>query len=245
MRQMVPEWFEQNKQYLFGSAASAKLGRAALDTYLTWGRPDAFVLERYRDGVLDAVKRGISNALYHTLCCMLYGTCGYDPEYVAKSLKKIVPKYISKIGWYMPKLLPKGVDAVHVQRGIAFWDSVLEHPPKPKPEMLAEFGWWADVPGIDQGRWEELMMRTCDMTEKLNWSHRVAERISSSQTITDTGWKILARLFDIDIGYDKGEVAKYSMDALRKTVGSKDVPESRSHLREVLVDHGFKDARQV
>ena len=242
MRQMVPEWFEQNEQYLFGSDTSAELGRVALDTYLTWGQPVAFILEKYRDRVLDAVKRGIHDALYHTLCCMLYGTYGYEPEYVAKSLKKIEPEYVSKTGWHMPKLLPEGVDADHVRRGIAFWDSTLKHPPKPKPEVLAGFGWWADVLGIDQERWEELMMRTCDVTEKLDWSQRVAERISTSQTITDTGWKILARLLDIDIGYYMGEVAKYAMDALRKTVDATDSPEPRSHLCEVLANNGFLNA---
>ena len=242
IRQMMPEWFEQNEQYLFGSAASAELGRVALDTYLTLCQPDAFILEKYRDMVLDAVKRDVHNALRYTLCCMLHGTCGYDPKYVSKSLMRIGPKYVSKTGWHMPKLLPEGVDADHVRRGIAFWDSVLRHSPKPKPEALTGFGWWADVPGIDQEQWEEMMMRTCKMAEKMEWSQRVAERISASQTMTDTGWQILARLFSIDIGDDKEEVAEYSMEALRKTMNATDSPESRSHLCEVLVNHGVPDA---
>ena len=84
-------------------------------------------------------------------------------------------------------------------------------------------------------------MRTCEMTEKLDWSQRVAERISLSQTITDAGWKILARLISIDLGHDKPEVAKHAMDALRKTVNT-DAPESRSHLCEVLADRSFHEA---
>ena len=241
IRQMVPEWFEQNEQYLFGSAASAELGRVALDTYLTEGQPDAFILEKYRDTVLDAVKRD-DNALHYTLYCMLHGMRGYDPKYVSKSLMKIGPKFVSKTGWHMSKLLPEGVDADHVRRGIAFWDSVLKHNPKPKPEALTGFGWWADVPGIDQEQWEEMMMRTCKMVEKMEWSQRVAARISTSQTMTDTGWQILARLFSIDIGYEKEEVAEYSMEALRKTVDATGSSESRSHLCEVLVNHGVPDA---
>lgn len=236
MHWLDPDWFEQNEQYLFGRAASAELGRVALDMHLEQLRPANFVLVKYRNMVLDAVKRDVHMALRHLLGCLLYGTRGYDPEYVAKSLMEFGPDYVSKTGWYMPKLLPEDAHADLVQRGIAFWDSVLKHSPKPKPEALAGFGWWADVPGIDQERWEELMMRTCEMAEKLNWSQRVAERISSSQTITDAGWKILARLFSIDIGYEEERVAKHAMEALRKTVDIVDAPDSRSHLREVLVN---------
>ncbi len=241
LRWVDPDWFEQNEQYLFGSTASAELGRVALDTHLAQLRPAEFILVKYRDGVLDAVKRDVHMALHHLLGCLLYGTSGYDPEYVAKSLLKIGPEYVSKTGWHVVKLLPKGANADHVRRGVAFWDSILKHSPKPKPEALAGFGWWADVPGIDQERWEELMMRTCEMTEKLDWSQRVAERISLSQTITDAGWKILARLISIDLGHDKPEVAKHAMDALRKTVNT-DAPESRSHLCEVLADRSFHEA---
>ena len=38
------------------------------------------------------------------------------------------------------------------------------------------------------------------------------------------------------------EVAKYAMEALRKTVDTTDSLESRSHLCEVLANHGFRDA---
>ncbi len=243
MRVVEPEWFEQNEQYLFGSAASAELGRVALDVYLMWYQPDAFILEKYREGVLDAVRRDVHTALHRLLDCMLYGMRGYEPEYVAKNLMKNVSEHVLKtVGWHMHKLLPEGSGADRVQRGTAFWASMLEQPPK--PEALAGFGWWADVPEIDQERWEELMLRTCEMTEKLDWPQRVAERISTSETITDAGWRILAQLFSIDLGHYKGEVAKHAIDALRKTAGIADAPESRSHLCEVLINHGFHDARE-
>lgn len=244
MHAAEPEWFEQNEQYLFGSAASAELGRAALDMYLTGGPPNAFILEKYRKGVLDVVKRDAHMALVRLLSCMLYGMRGYEPEYVAKNLMKNGSEDILKaVGWNMHKLLPEGSSADHVQRGTAFWASALAQ--SPKPEALAGFGWWADVPGIDQEQWEKLMMRTCELAEKLEWSQRVAERISTSKTITDTGWRILARLIGIDLGYEKSETAKYAMDALRKTMDIADAPESRSHLREVLVEHGFHDALKL
>lgn len=244
MHWLDPDWFEQNEQYLFGRAASAELGRVALDMHLELYQPANFVLVKYRNMVLDAVKRDVHMALRHLLGCLLYGTRGYDPEYVAKSLMEFGPDYVSKTGRYMPKLLPEDVNADLVQRGIAFWDSVLKHSPKPKPEALAGFGWWADVPGIDQEQWEEMMLPTCGMAEKLDRSQSVAKRISSSQTITDAGWKILAQLFSIDIGYEEGVVAEHAMEALRKTVGIADAPDSRSHLREVLVNRGFHGAAE-
>ncbi len=215
---------------------------AAIDKFLREYQPNASMLEKYRDMVLDAVKRDVPGSLIHLLHGLLWGTRGYDPEYIAKKLMNIGPEYVSKAGWAIFNLLDEGARADHVQRGTAFWASVLGQ--SPKPEALAGFGLSADVSGIDQERWEELMLCTCKMAEKMEWSHGVAERISTSPTLTDTGWQILAQLFSIDLGYDRDEVAKYAMDALRKTV-SIDAPESRSHLREVLADNGFPDAREL
>ena len=240
MHWLDPDWFEQNEQYLFGSAASSELGRVALDMHLMQIRPAEFILVKYRDMVLDAVKRDVHMALHHLLGCLLYGTRGYDPEYVAKSLMKIGPEYVSKTGWHIFRLLGKGAGADHVRRSMAFWASVLEQ--SPKPEALTGFGWWASVPGIDQKRWEELMLRTCELAELLDWSQEVAKRISTSETITDAGWRILARLISICLGSDKYGVVKYAMDALRKTVDDADAPESRSHLRNVLLEHNVHDA---
>lgn len=244
-----PEWFVQNEQYLFGGAASAELGRVALDMCMIGYEPDAFILEKYRDMVLDAVKRDVPGALQYLLYGLLWWTRGYDPEHVAKKLLNIGPECVSKAGgWDMFDLLRKGGSvAEQVRRAVDFWDSVLKQ--SPKPEALVGFGWYANVKGIDQGRWEELMLRTCEITKKLDWSEGVAKRISRSQTITDTGWQILVWLFSIDLGGDSGYkervAAEHAMKALCKTAGIVDAPESRSRLREVLVDHGFTDAAKL
>lgn len=230
-----PEWFEKNEKYLFGSATSTELGRVTIDACLMLYRPNAFILERYRDKVLNAVKRDVSGALRHLLHGLLWGTRGYEPEYIAKKFMKIKPEYISKTGWHMHKIF-ENASADPIQRVTAFWNTLLEQPQK--SEVLNGFGWLADVQRIDQEQWEELMLRTCKVVKKLEWSQRVAERISTSQTITDTGWQILARLFSIDIEFEE-DVAKHAMNALRKTVDIVDAPESRSHLREVLAEHGF------
>ena len=68
----------------------------------------------------------------------------------------------------------------------------------------------------------------------------MAERVSLSQTITDTGWMILVHLINADLQYYKlEEVAKHAMAAMCKTANIADAPESRSHLREALIEHGF------
>ncbi|MYG32494.1 MAG: hypothetical protein F4202_00580 [Cenarchaeum sp. SB0677_bin_16] len=239
MYAVEPEWFEKNEKYLFGSATSTELSRVAINACLMLYKPNVFILERYRDMVVDAVERDVPDALPHLLFGMLSGIRGYDPEYIAKYFMKVKPEYISKAGgWDMFNLLRKGAGAELVLRAVDFWDSVLKL--SPKPEVLVGFGWYAGVPGIDQERWEELMLRTCKKVKNLDGAHKVAECISTSQTITDTGWKILAQLFSIDIGHSKEGVARHTMNALRRTAGIADAPESRSHLREVLLDRGYE-----
>ena len=221
------------------------MGRVALDVCLMWYQIDEFILEKWQDGVLDAVERDVPRSIHYLLHGLLQGTHGYDPKYIAEKLMNIGPEYVSKTGWHIFRLLCEGAGADHVRRGITFWDSILKHSPKPKPEALVGFGWWASVPGIDQGQWEALMLRTCELAKKMEWPHEVAKRISTSETVTDAGWQILARLInDIGLGHDKPLVAEYAIEALRKTVNIADAPESRSHLCNVLINHGFHGARE-
>lgn len=235
------DWFLQNQQYLFGSATSDELGEVALDACLVWGSPDQFILEEYADGVLAAVKRNIPHATYYLLNSLLCGFNGYDPEHIAKKLTNVKPEDVSRMWWEMSKLLPEGSGADRVQRGIAFWNNMLKY----KPEALVGCGWWADVPGIHQERWEELMLRTCGMVKNLEWSQRVAERISKSPTITDTGWQILARLLHIGLRREREKVTEHAMGALRKTTGMEYPPKSRSHLRNTLTERGISEAAKL
>lgn len=247
----LPDWFEQNEPLLLGSGVSEDLGQTTLDIHIQWGRLDEYVPEKYRDGVLDAVKRDVYGAIDCLLRCMFGGLVGYDPKFVAKSLVDIGPERVSEAGTQGARLLREGAHTDHVQRGTIFWREVLDL--SPKPEALAGYGWWADVQEVSQDEWESLMRRTCKIAMgkpkwgmgKMEWVARVAERIRSSKVMTDAGLQILALLLRGNLDYERVQVAEHAIEALRKSKDMLGELGSWKRLREMLLEQGFHKADEL
>lgn len=246
----LPDWFEQNEPLLLGSEVSGNLGQTTLDLHIQWGRLDGYVLEKYRGGVLDAVKRDVYGAIGCLLHGMFWGLDGYDPKSVAKSLVDIGPERVSEAGKQGARLLREGAGADYVRRGVDFWEAVLDS--SPKPEALAGYGWWADVQEVSQDEWEELMQRTCEIAMgkpkrgegEMGWVAMVAERIMSSQ-VTDAGLRILALLLRGNLSFELEQVAEHSVEALRKSKATLGGTNSWRRLREMLLEQGFHEADEI
>ena len=243
IRLSLPDWFQQNESRIFGRAAPNGLGQFTLDWHLRMGQPDETVLVKYRDGVLNAVGRDVDGAMEHLLVGMLLPVDGYAPKFIANQLVKIGYKHVSWAGKSVARILRDDVDPGRIQRGVDFWKHVLGV--SAKPEALVGFGWWVEVKNIKQGQWEELTLRMCEVTGvKPELSFGIAERISTCQTISDKGFQILELLVRANLDAFDHEVYGYALDALRRTV---DVPdtESRRHLRDALLEHGFNEANEL
>ena len=250
LRTVLPDWFKQIEPLLLGSEVSVALGQTTLDTHLQRGRPDKTILKSYRSGVLDAVKRDVPRALVHLLCGMFWRIDGYDPKFLAKTLIVVGPDCVSKAGMHCARMLRDDTRADHTQRGIDFWGSVLDL--HPEPEALIGYGWWADVLEADQGQWEDLMLRTCEIAMgepnrgagMLERAGRIAERINS-QVVTDTGLQILVLLMRGDLQHYAYEVAEQSIEALCKSKDTLSIQNSWGLLRELLLEQGFFEAAEL
>lgn len=243
LRMALPNWFEQYEPFLLGNGVSEELGQTTLDIHIQWVKPDLFILKKYRDMVLDAVKRGVPRAMDCLLLCMLEGIAGYGPKLVAESLVGMGPERVSEAGNKSAWLLGRYAGADHIQRGTDFWACVLDLNPEPK--ALAGFGRWATVSGVNQSQWERLTLSTCKAGKKLDFAREVAGRIDSSQSVTETGLKILALLMQSDLSYDTYSVAEHVLDALRKSkdaLGTKDI---WIHLQDIMVQQGFNSAAEL
>lgn len=241
----LPDWFEQNEPFLLGNEVSEDLGQTTLDMHIQWGCLDEYVLEKYRGGVLDAVKRDVDEAIDCLLSCMFRGLDGYDPKFVAKSLVDIGPKHVSEAGKQSARLLLEGAGADHIRRGVVFWRAILDL--SPKPEALVGYGWWVNVQEVSQDEWEELMLSTCEIAMgkpkwgegKMEWAASVAERIRSSQKVTDAGLQILVWLLRGNLGSELGQVSEHAMEALRKSKDTLGETHSWKRLHEMLLEQDF------
>ena len=251
LRIALPDWFKQNEPLLLGNEVSENLGQTTLDMHIEWGSLDVYVLAKYHDGVLNAVERNVYGAIDCLLRCMFWGLDGYDPKSVAKSLVDIGPERVSEAGKQGARLLREGPDADYVRRGVGFWKTVLDSSPVPK--ALVGYGWWADVQEVSQDEWEELMHRTCEIAMgepdwgkgEMEWVARVAERIMSSQVVTDAGLQILALLLRGNLSYERAQVAEHSIEALHKSKGTLGETKSWRRLHEMLLEQGFYAAGEL
>lgn len=238
LRCVLPDWFGQNEPLLFGNEAPGKLGQAALDMHLMVGHPDRNDLEKYRRGVLDAVKRGVERSMDRLMQGMFTGADGYEPKCLADKLLRMGHKYSSLAAESSARMLDGNADVDSVRRGIALWECMLDS--SRKPDELAGYGWWADVHGVDQDLWERMTLRTCKMTKgKLDWAWSVAKRVSHAETITDNGLRILWWLIRADLVRDEHQVVGYAQEALRASKDEMGTRDSWIRLRDAMRDRGY------
>ena len=240
IRLSLPCWFEQNEPLLFGNEAPDDLGRYSLEIHLLEGNFDEYVLQSYRDEVLEAVGRDVEYALDGALHGMLLGVDGYDQKRLAESLYRLGAEYVSMAGARCAALL-NGRYTDHIETGLAFWKQVLDS--SPAPEALAGYGRWALVSDLDQKKWEILMLRTCERTEgKVDEAEHIALRIKQTPTITDRGLKILTLIIDPSPEEVKRLVTDFALDVLCRSKENLGSLESWSRLRLKLIDHDRSEA---
>ena len=220
------------------------MGRTALDMHISLGGWDFAVLEKYRNGVLDAVKRDVHRAMNCLLYCMFEGIKGYEPKSVAKYLMDVGPELVSEAGWQSARLLESDANADHIRRGTLFWEAALDL--NAGPTTLAGFGLWAIVRNLDQGKWGDLALRTCGQAGgKLERGSKVAERIISPQEVTEVGLQILEQLMRADLGYETHMAAKHALAALRASKDRVGTREAWTRLRDTMIRLGYNEAAEI
>ncbi len=244
LRCILPDWFGQNEPLLFGNEAPDNLGQAAFDMHLAVGHPNRNDLEKYREKVLNAVKRDVGRSMDWLMWGMVAKVDGYEPEYLAGRLPRMGSEYSSLAAMSSARMLKSNTDPDSVGRGVSLWECMLDLPVEPKG--LAGYGWWADVYGMEQDLWERMTLRTCKMTEgNLEWAWSVAKRVRCAKAITDDGLRILWWLIRADIVRDGPRVAIYALEALRASKDKMEMRDSWILLRDTMRDHGYHQAGEI
>jgi hypothetical protein len=242
---VVPEWVERRDTRLFGGEAPDDLGQTTVELALKWGQPNRWLLERHSRAVFKAIRAGSTNALDHALVAMLWAVPGYSTEALVRKLAPAGASLISDAGERLGRLL-QNADQQHISRGARFWEQTLGNLALPS-EAFRGFGWWAEIEGLDQDRWEQLTLAASQRAQgSLAWCVKVAERCSR-EPITATGLGILTSLLrgqhDPWEGPQAGETA---LAALRASEGSdRRLSKARERLRAVLLDLGYFGAADM
>jgi hypothetical protein len=242
---IAPEWVASRESKLFGNTAPDGLGQRSIELALKWGRPNGWLLERYRRSVLRAVRAGSENALDQVLVAMLWKVPGYSIQETFGSLAPIGAVVISNAGESLARLLMRDADREHIELGARFWEKAIEDRSLPG-QAYRGFGWWAEVDGLDREQWESMMLATCDRAEgSLDLCVETAER-SVLEPITPVGLAIVTKLLrGRHEPWDRSRVAELALKALQTSNATSTLFEARERLRVALTDLGYFGAADL
>ena len=185
LRHVAPRWVEEHRDQLFGNAAPGDLGKVTIELALAYGRPDPWLLEHFRGRVQDAVQGATSGALEHYLIAVLRQVPGYSVNDAVTFLRSLGK--LSDAGQALGRLLG-GDEAApgNVTLAVQFWEEAI-NTSQSTPGSLAGFGWYANVPALDDITWNRLTRQILTITRgRIDWAHRVADRAAHQQPTPDT-----------------------------------------------------------
>jgi hypothetical protein len=242
---VAPKWVESHEATLFGDQAPGDLGQKTVELALKWGRPHRWLLERHRRALRRAVRTGATNGLDHLLVAMLWDFPGYSIDVTFRALASMRPSIVSDAGEHLARLLMHDAQAEHINRAVLFWKQTSEDQSL-APEAFRGFGWWSQVDELDQDRWEQMTLKTCERAEgNLNFPIEVAERCLRDPT-TAEGLRILTRLLrGQHEPWERAQVAEIAVRALRASSSDTTLAKTRDRLRATLTDLGYFDATDL
>ncbi len=214
LRNMLPEWMDDNKDLLFGDEAPQDLGQRTLDQTLTWGHPDAWLLENFRSEIEESVKGGVDQALYHYMGAMLGGCSGYDVAEVISFLRGC--GLISQAAMSVSLLLRgEGEVSQPIEIAVEFWRKSLE---SESGQSVSGFLYFSQIPGLEDNVWAELTLATLAAGPKCGSreAHRVirrATRTTPTLTVLDILDKMVREQLDHWDTRNLGRIAVYLEDS--------------------------------
>ena len=175
LRNIAPEWIERTKNLLLGAEAPHGLGQKTLEQALKLDRPNKWLLEQFRCGVMDAVRRRVVRAIDHYLCAVLSDWNGYSLADAAEFLgsqPELLLVASERLGYLLDDDYAK---EFHIERALRFWKMMADR--GGRVGGLTGFGGFARVAFLDDKQWSELTLKTLRRTGgRIDEAQLVAER---------------------------------------------------------------------
>ena len=245
LRQVLPEWFEQNLGLFLGDGAPDDLAQESVNLWLRWNRADRWLLEQYQARVIETVRRNGKGALEGFLLGMFWKVPGYAISTIVRKLSDLGTQYVSDAGETTARMLSHDdTSSEIIELGASFWEEVIRI--ETEPEALFGFGWWTEVSKLANDQWEQLTLGTCEKSDgKIDWAPDVAQRAAAG-TISAEAIRILIYLVPAQLEiWDGSRIADHALDALRESIALEHLKDAREDLRRALLERGYHTARDI
>jgi hypothetical protein len=121
---------------------------------------------------------------------------------------------------------------------VRFWEKAISVS-HGTPEILTGFGWYANVPSLDDTTWNRLTRRTLTITRgRIDWALRVADRAAQQQHTTDTLEILNQLLRTLSDYWEQRLVLDIATIAIKKATGPQTDTTEYKRLHTVLLERG-------
>ena len=192
LHHILPDWFDRNKDLLFGDGAPGRLGQLTVDVAVNWSQPWDWLLDNCADSIYDSAGRGVEQSYRWLVAAMLHQVGGYEPNRIAQRLDGRVEQACGVLAGMIGQLddtTPDQMEAI-----TSFCDAVIGHR---QGRHAAVLGRLAYADSLDHDTWAAITLKTLDATGgRIGQSHQIAERILETTPIPDSA-AILAHLVEV------------------------------------------------
>jgi hypothetical protein len=226
---------DDHRGQLFGADAPGNLGQITVDLALSWGLPNSWLLEHFREQVRDAVRRMTNNALDHFLVAMLWKVPGYSVDEASTFLRSV--RRLSDAAQALGHVLQSDDASIeHAAVAAQFWEKSLR---RDNGETLAGFGWYAEISSLDDATWARLTRQTLSITRgRIDWARRVADRAAHPQPTSDTLEILNQLLRGLHDSWDQRYVLDTAALAIKKVNHPQTGIPEYQRLRTTLLERG-------
>jgi hypothetical protein len=246
LEMLVPEWLGQNATTLFGDDMS---GQATFDITVRWARPTSWFLNRYRDRLARAARRGSERAVHYLLIGAFWQKDSYAIDEILDALRSAegaLGELCEQMAWLLQDPEP---GSTAIQQATGFWRAVLDADRTLVPVgPLVKLGRWAFVTNIDSHAYTDLTTRTLQTTNgAIDYPMEVADRWRTLGK-PNQSLGILLALLGHGAPWERDYVERSAVDCLRAaaaTAREVGAVEAFNLLRSRLIERGQYDATEI
>lgn len=182
LHHILPDWFEANRELLFGNEAPGRLGQLTVDVAVNWSQPWDWLLDNCADSIYDSAGRGVEQSFRWLMLAMLHQVGGYEPHRIARHLGGRVEQACGELADLIERL--DGITSDQMEAITSFCDAVIEHE---NGRYAPALGRLAYADSLDHRTWAALTLKALDATGgRIGHSHQIAERILDNTPVPDS-----------------------------------------------------------
>jgi hypothetical protein len=237
LRHLAPDWFEQQRDLIFGESAPDRLGTRTFDLYLQWGPAYGPFLDEYRDEIGAAIGRIGEHARTQLLHGLLWQLAGYSGDEVLDLLVEHGAEQVSEAGHWLGWALARS-SVAPLEPALSLWEAAIAR--DLPTDAYFGWGWWTTIERFDEDRWLALTAQTLEKGHaNVAEADRVATRAARSPS-NPHAYTILTRLLEGSPPvWDLETIGEAGLQLL--DVATVD-PLAWGELQERLLERGFHEA---